>query len=220
MTFLIGAFSAGSSFFTSFLKWAYLYNIQPWERLVGLEIEKPAVACRDWAWQGSLRWSKISLHTLRVDARAAEPLRLYFVKRRVRLNSILFPPTPFTLSSPLPNTQPSCSASAPPLCGQLLAVTSERWWGAGGCWNTWSLASPSVLSTHLTIISYEIFSRYPQIISDHQHEGVQCKLIVTVLPSSTFKEKNRMPGERWLEKNHLTVSYRTFIFIYTDQPQH
>ncbi|KAK2835696.1 hypothetical protein Q5P01_016180 [Channa striata] len=46
------------------------------------------------------------------------------------------------LSSPIHYTQPSCSASAPPLRGQLLAVTSGRWWG----WSGWAAGGLSFRS--------------------------------------------------------------------------
>lgn len=105
-----------------------------------LEMEKPAVAST--GWQILFHRTKSKSSHFQSKRHSRRPLSI-FLKSNLRL----FPP--FALSSPLPNTQPSCSASAPPLRGQLLAVTSGRcWWcvrvggGGGGLTmlliNTWS----------------------------------------------------------------------------------
>lgn len=92
-----------------------------WIGRLEMEMEKSAVASSTGAWQESRRRTWIKLVTLQGWTPA--PLSYSSDLSPVCLQFRLFC---FSLSSPLPNTQPSCSASAPPLRGQLLAVTSER----------------------------------------------------------------------------------------------
>lgn len=76
--------------------------------------------------RGSFRLTETKIFTLLGGRQAGVAVLSRLLVLTARLSRI----APF---SQLSDTQPSCSASAPPLeCGQLLAVTSERGGGDGG----------------------------------------------------------------------------------------